>query len=214
MVLFNDDFDHPPRQPSAATPAAEPAEAVPDIATLLAERFAEGQCAGRAEAEREAAQNVAALVAALGQAVSRLDDSIAAHAEARAAAVTNLVVGLLTASFPASFARLGATEAAHFAAAVLPNLAEEPRISLAASPQTLDVLTNTLAALPANLAQRTSLLPAEVMPAGALRIAWAGGAAVRDPTALASRLAEILSQFGFDMALPDPESPLELETQA
>jgi hypothetical protein len=213
--LFTDDFDSPmgslPIPADVALPEPAPPEEA-DLQALLERRHAEGISEGREQVELEHSRSVDHLLAVLQESLASVADAAAARAELAAAAIGRLVVGLLTASFPASFEKFGPAEAVRFAEAILPDLTEEPAISITACPRSRPALLAAIARLSPDIRNLTTIAEASEMPPGGVRIAWAGGAAARDPAGLAARVADILAQFGLDVAAPNPPSLPELET--
>jgi hypothetical protein len=223
MVLFADDFDAPqtPATPEPAVAEAALAEAAlaeaaptepaaPDPAVLMQQAYDAGYQAGRAQTGAEQDDVAQRLAAALADGLMHLDEAVASRADAAANAIGRLAIGLLCATLPASFERFGTAEAVRFAKAVLPGLAEEPEISVTACPSTLPALQAATARMATEMAGRITIAPSADLPQGALRIAWPGGVARRDPAALTRRVRDVLGQFGLDT----PANAAALEWEA
>jgi hypothetical protein len=212
-ILFDEDFDAP--DPAAVGSAAAmagitviddlPEEVAPppapppppaitaeDVVTARAEAYAEGHATGLAQAAADRAEVSRQMLVIIADRLAASRDDATRIAEDGAQAVARLLMGALATMLPALCARHGAAEVAALTRAVLPPLIREPRVTIRISPHVSRVVEQALAGLDPDLHGRVVLVPTDAVPPGDARIAWADGAAVRDPGALWRSIAEAL----------------------
>lgn len=159
-------------------PDPEPADPVFTAADMEAAR-AEGHATGRAESDHGL---MATRVQMLGLVGLGMHDATAAAtlvAEAASEAIARTMLGAMAACLPALCTQHGEAELRALARALLPNLVDEPRITVRLNPLMVAGLTLELAELNPDVAGRVVLLPADQMAPGDVRISWQDGSAVR-----------------------------------
>jgi flagellar biosynthesis/type III secretory pathway protein FliH len=206
--LFDDDFATPEEQArlraKLAEAAPEPEVIVPSFtAAELAEARAEGVAEGRALGEAEARASIEARnAAALETIAARLAEAkreAAGAAERAAAALAAATLGLVARALPEIAAAEAGEACARLAESLLARLATAERIAIRLPPELARALAPRLeaAAAAADFTGRLEVIATEGMAAGAMRISWPGGEALRDPAALAAAATEVLRRLGF-----------------
>jgi flagellar biosynthesis/type III secretory pathway protein FliH len=92
--------------------------------------------------------------------------------------------------------RYGDAEVRAIVRAVLPELTQEPAITVRANPRTARALTQEIARLDPDLAAHVQVVDCEAMSPGDVRIAWHNGTATRDAAALWQQVAAVLAPAG------------------
>ena len=201
-ILYAEDFDAP-EQPPPAPAAPEPTYSAVELADARETGRAEGWRAARAATESDAEARKVAVLQAMTTALSDARAAGESLAAVAAEAVARAALSLLAAALPATCARHGERELRALAEAVLPALDTEPRIVIRANASALRGLADTVARLDPDLAARVQLVPAEILAADEVRIAWQDGRAARDRRAIASAIEAVLAPLGlFEVETP------------
>jgi len=196
-VLYAEDFDAEDMPPDLADVAPEP-ELIEPLFTAaeVASVRVEAHHAGRIESEHGVA---AARVRLLGSIAAALTDAAAAArqaADAHADAVAKVMLSALAACLPALCARHGAGEVRALARAVLPDLADEPRITVRVYPEMLSAMQAEAASLDPEIVARITWLGSEDILPGDARIAWQDGHAARNGGAARLAVIDALAVLG------------------
>jgi flagellar biosynthesis/type III secretory pathway protein FliH len=194
VLLFDEDFDLPPRPPEP-----EVIEPVFTAAELLAAREQAAQDGrDRAIAEVDGTARIASsrALTEIAVQITAARDEAAAIAEQSAEAIARLLLDCFAAAFPALSARHGAGELAAVLREILPALHREPKITVRINPLLVPAMTEELRSLDTDLAARVRLIPAEGMAMGDVRVIWENGAATRDATSLWHQIESVLAPAG------------------
>jgi flagellar assembly protein FliH len=209
-VLFAEDFQPPAARRAAVPPAPPPPPPAPTFTETELEEarraaFREGRDAGRTAARAEAEATGQAALAAIAAELAGARAAAATAAQDAAEVAVRLVLGQLAALFPSLSARLAAADIAAMANAVLPHLAAEPRVTLRVCPPLADTLRPTLAGIAeaAGFRGELTLRPDPAIAPDGAALTWAAGAALRDPTALAAALCDLLSPLNLAPLMPE-----------
>ncbi|MCX7383744.1 MAG: hypothetical protein NT133_20530 [Alphaproteobacteria bacterium] len=197
--LMVEDFDAPPplAQASPATPhcPCPRCNAEGRAAECPSASYEEGVARGRELRTVQDAQAVETLALELSDALARGTERAAAEAAEAAEALARLVIAAVMAALPASFARLGASEARAIVAAVLPSLASEPSVTIEAAPGALGTIRATIASLP-RASQARIHLHANEDGGDDLAIIWSAGQVRRCHADALAMVQDTLAQFG------------------
>jgi len=200
VLLFDDDFDIPPRpsEPEVIEPLFTAAElfAARNEAgrESRAATLAEIDATGRAAACLALTEIASQMVAARADAVS--------IAEQSSEAIARLLLDCFAATLPALSARHGPDEIAAVLRQILPILHSEPKIVVRVNPDLVAALTEEFLSHDGDLAARVRLLPAGTVALGDARINWENGSATRDTAALWTQIENILAPAGLLNARP------------
>lgn len=200
-VLYAEDFDADEMAPAAPPPSAtgltEPEAIEPtfSIAELDIARE-EARLAGRTEAEHSLAASRVRMLELIATGLADASEAAAAVAEARADAVGRIMLSMMVACLPVLCRQHGAGELRALVRAVLPDLMDEPRITVRVHPQMAAAMGAEIAALDPELADRIELSPLETMPLGDARITWQDGQAIRNAGEARRKLEDALAALG------------------
>ena len=192
--LVPDNFEAP-RRASDDSPPRNTVPAGPTEQDVAAARE-EGRREARESEAAETARRGAAALQLVAATLVREAAEMTLIAERSAEAIAGVVLQALIAAFPAMEERLGAREAARFAAAILPGLAREPAVVIVIGPDGHDAVTQAWA----KAAHVSVRLDPDLGP-GDVRLEWRNGSAERDASEIR---AAILDEFKTIIA--DPES--------
>lgn len=215
-AVFDADFDAPRR--ARTEPAPEPEVIVPSYSAAELEEarraaFREGQDAGRTAATQEANAEGRAALAALSRALGPAMEDARRTQEAAAEGAARLVVGTLLALHPALSQSLADADIMAMARALLPALADEPRLTVHLSPAIAAALSERLeqAASHAHFTGRLDVRTDDAMPPDAATLTWSRGEATRDPARARAALVEALGTLGLAPLNPEqPATPLHV----
>ena len=197
-VMYAEDFDvdRRARKPEPeVVPEPEIVEPVFTAADVEAAR-SEGRAVGLTESEHSL---LATRVQMLTTIASGMADAQAAGttvAEATAEAIARIVLSALAAIMPALCAQHGAMEVQAIARALLPRLADEPRITVRVHPLMMSAMTDEIGALDHEVAEHVLLIPTEQIPPGDARLSWQSGSAVRDAGRMRATVEDALAALG------------------
>jgi flagellar assembly protein FliH len=209
-ILFEEDFAAPPAARRRPDPPPEPDPPPPGYSEAELEEarraaFREGRDAGRtaARAEAEAAGQaaLAAIAAELAAAAAA-----ARHAAAEAAELAlRLVLGTLAALHPSLSEELAAADIAAMAAALLPQLGAEPRLTVRLCPPLAAKLEPVLRRLAdeAGFQGEIAVRPDPAVAPDGATLSWSAGAALRDPPALRRALLDLLAPLSLGPIPPE-----------
>ena len=197
--LMVEDFDArpPPAQPPPATPhcPCPRCNAEGRAADCPSATYDDGVARGRELRTTQDAQAAETLALELSDALARGTERAAAEAAETAEALARLVLAAVMAALPASFARLGPSEARAIVDAVLPSLASEPSVTIEAAPTALGPLRATVAGLP-RASQARIHLHANEDGGDDLAITWSAGRVRRCHADALAMVQDTLAQFG------------------
>jgi flagellar biosynthesis/type III secretory pathway protein FliH len=214
-VLFEEDFDLPPR-PSNQEPPPEPEVIEPlfsaaELDNARAEGWQEGHDQALAAAdvagETMAREALAAIAAQLTQSAAEAR----AIADAGADAIAQLLLAGFAAAFPTLCQRYGEAEICAVVRTILPVLQSEPKITVRVSPGAVPAVTRELGTLDPEFSAQVQVLAADALSAGDVRIAWRAGNASRDTKRLWQDIEAILAPAGLlpPQAAPPQAAPLQ-----
>ncbi|WBV44553.1 hypothetical protein [Pseudoroseomonas cervicalis] len=124
-------------------------------------------------------------------------------AEASASAIAEAALAALLGALPSLATRLGTAEAAHFIAALLPALREEPALSVRVAPALVEGVASRFAGLPVAIDADPALEPGDAV------LRWQGGEATRSAAAARAAVARALADCGL---LPAASGPAASDT--
>ena len=213
--LMVEDFDASPSPPPArpVTPFCPCPRCGTEgrAAACPSASFDDGIAQGRRERAVEIAQTAEGLSLALEDALERSANAAQEAAARDAEALAGLVIAALMSALPASLAHLGAAEARAIVAAVLPSLASEPAISIAATPYSIGAISAAIGALPLTSRERIDL-HAAASGEPELVVTWSAGRLRRSHADALAAVEDTLAQFG--LAPPGPVPAGEAPSQA
>jgi flagellar assembly protein FliH len=209
--VFPADFDAP-RRP-VPEPAPEPEVIVPSFsATQLEEArrtaFREGQEAGRLAAAKEADAAGAAALATLARDLAPATEAARALQEQAAESAARLLLGALLALHPSLCRQLAEADLSAMAEALLPALAEEPRLTIHLAPAQAAALRPRLTdmATRAHFNGRLEVREDATLAEAAALFSWSTGEASRDPDRAREALVAALDAVGLSPTLPTQDS--------
>jgi flagellar assembly protein FliH len=192
--LFAEDFDLP--EAAAKPKVVEPVFSVSELTAAREAAWREGHAAGLQEA---AAADAAATKRSVAQIAAQLRaevDVAREAAEQHAEMIAQLLLGSLAATLPALSARYGDAEVRAIVRTVLPQLCQEPAITIRAHPVMAAAVEQGIGELDPELKARVQTVACDDMAPGDARIAWRNGSVVRDTAALWRQVANILAPAG------------------
>lgn len=201
-VLYAEDFDADDTIPVAAPIVASAPPPEPEVIepTFSADDLAmardEARLQGRTEAEHGLAAARVRMLDLIAAGLADAREAAAAVAEARADTIGRIMLSAMVACLPALCSRHGAIELRALVQAVLPELVDEPRITVRVNPQMAAAMNAEITALDPDLAERIVLLPTDAMPPGDARITWQDGQAIRDAGQARRLLEDALAALG------------------
>jgi flagellar assembly protein FliH len=208
-TVFDEDFAGPRR--ARVEPAPEPEVIVPSYSAAELEEarraaFREGQDAGRTAATQEADAQGRAALASLARALGPAMEDARATQQAAAEGAARLVLGALMALHPALSQTLAQADIMAMAQALLPALADEPRLTVHLAPAMATALREQLeqAAATAHFAGRLDVRADDAMAGDAATLTWSGGDANRDPARARAALLDALGPLGLAPVVPEP----------
>lgn len=208
-TVFDADFDAP--RHARVEPAPEPEVIVPSYSAAELEEarrasFREGQDAGRTAATQEADAQGRAALASLARALPSAMEDARRVQDAAAEGAARLVLGALIALHPALSGTLAEADILAMARALLPALADEPRLTVYLSPAIAEALRDRLeqAAATAHFGGRLDLRADDAMASDAATLTWSSGEASRDPARARAALIEALGTLGLSPIEPEP----------
>ncbi len=203
-VLYAEDFDADENAPAAAVAEPEPEPVAAPVFTLddLAVARAEARASGRVEAEAGLTASRARMLELIATGLTEASQAAAAIAEQRAEAIARLMLSAMVACLPALCSQHGVVELRALVRAILPDLTEEPRITVRVNPHMASAMAAEIAALDTEFAERITLLPTDAIVPGDARITWQDGQAVRDAGQARRTLQDALAALG----LLEPET--------
>jgi len=204
ILLFDEDFDHPPppTDPEVIQPVFTPAE----MHAAREEAARDSRDIALAEAD---ATTRAAVLRALTEISSQLASGraeAASIAEQSCEAIAGLLLECFATAFPALSARHGAAELAAMLRAILPAVHRQPKITVRVNPHLVTAMTDEIHAVDADLAAHVRLVPTDAMALGDARITWENGSATRDATSLWNQIESILAPTGLLNSVPRPNT--------
>jgi flagellar assembly protein FliH len=212
-TVFDEDFAGPRR--ARAEPAPEPEVIVPSYSAAELEEarraaFREGQDAGRTAATQEADAQGCAALASLSRALGPAMQDARRVQEEAAEAAARLVLGTLLALHPALSQSLAEADILAMARALLPALADEPRLTVYLAPAIAAALGDRLqqAAATAHFTGRLDVRADDAMASDAATLTWSSGDASRDPARARAALIDALGTLG--LAPETPATPLHV----
>jgi flagellar assembly protein FliH len=213
--VFPADFDAPrrPVPEPVPEPAPEPEVIVPSFSAAELEEarraaFREGQEAGRLAAAKEADAAGAAALATLARDLAPATEAARALQEQAAESVTRLLLGALVALHPSLSRQLAEADLAAMAEALLPALAEQPRLTIHLAPAQAAALRPRLTemAAHAHFNGRLEVREDATLAEAAALFSWSTGAASRDPDRAREALVAALDAVGLSPTLPTQAS--------
>jgi flagellar assembly protein FliH len=197
LKFFGEDFGTDASE-AAAGPANETAavEPVIDPEAIREVAYQDGLRDGLERAAAGHDRTVERVLATLEERLGAAQYQAAHEADRAARSIARLLIQALMKMLPAACARLGATEIADVARAVLPGLRQDPRVVLSVHPSLAADIEVELARLGTEVRERTVLAPTDALPPGDVRITWQDGSASRDTTDLMRRVAAVFAQYG------------------
>ncbi len=198
-VLYAEDFGAEPEAedipPEQDVPEPEVIEPFFTLAELEAARE-EGRVAGQAEAERGVAASRLHVLKRIAASLAEADAEAAAMAEAAASGMARAMLSALATCLPALCEQHGTAEVQALVRIVLPNLAEQPRVTVRVHPQMAPAIAAELAVQDSEFGERVALLPSDTIAPGDARITWENGAALRDAGRAYAAVNESLAALG------------------
>lgn len=201
-VLYAEDFDAddtipvpPPVQPAAELAEPEVIEPTFSVAELDNARE-EARLAGRTEAEHGLAASRVRMLELIAKGLADASEAAAAVAHARADSIGRIMLSMMAVCLPVLCRQHGAGELRALVHAVLPDLVDEPRITVRVHPQMAATVGAEIAALDPDLAERIVLSPTDTMPLGDARITWQDGQAIRNAGEARRKLEDALAALG------------------
>jgi len=201
-VLFAEDFTLN-GEPAAvdAAPAVSAAEPAPtlteaDVQSARMLGYQDGVQAGLHEACGRTRLAEEAACGALDRALAAATTAAQETVRETADTLTRTILRTLAALLPELCATHGAAEAASLLRALLPMLAQQPRLTLRANPLTMKVLQRAAAAHDNDTATRISFIATDAVAEGDVTLQWQDGAATRDTTAVLQQLRMALAPLG------------------
>lgn len=197
-ILFAEDFD----MPSGITVLDDPSVAEkPDIAPITPQEleaarenaYAEGLKQGLAQAAADRAEVTRQMLDAISRHLQNAKEEAGRVADESARTLAQLLLGVLGTMLPATCAHHGEAEARAVVQTVLPALVREPQVVVRVSPLVADAVSAELENLDSEVAGSVSLVPAESIPPGDVRISWTDGQAIRDTQAIWKNIADTLA---------------------
>jgi flagellar assembly protein FliH len=187
--------DLPPEPEPEPEPEPDPLPALLEAARL--EGKEEGRSAALREAHAASEAEAARALAEIARGMRDATDAAAALVDGTATEIARLVLASLAAVLPAAAERVGEAEVERFAAALLPALAEEPRLELRVAPALRDAIAARFAQ-----EQRVEVLEDAAVRPGDAKLRWRAGAAERNAAAMQDAVLRLLAGIGL-ADLPD-----------
>lgn len=202
-VLYAEDFDDaddandlvPAEADEGEPEVIDPTFTLAELNAVRIEARAEGEREARSDVQATLARTRMEALAILAGAVDAARTETREVAEAAAELLSRTVLSMLHGALPSFCSAHGEGEVRALVRQLLPILAREPRATIRLNPHALAGVQQELAAEP-ELAARITLVPADALHPGDLRVTWDEGGLLRDTTAIQSAMREALAELG------------------
>jgi flagellar assembly protein FliH len=194
VLLFDEDFDTPPRE--SEPEVIEPLFTAAELFAARNEAARESRAATLAEIDAAGRTAASLAMAEIAKQITAVRDEIVSNAEQSSEAIARLLLDCFATTLPALSARHGTGEVAAIVREILPVLHREPKITIRVNPHLVAALTEELQSLDGDLTARLRLLPTDAIALGDARITWENGAAIRDTASLWAQIENILAPAG------------------
>lgn len=195
-VLYAEDFDAPDAEPEPEPKPVEPKFTLADLEAAQAAACCEAVLAARAAWEAGASNLRTQLLERVAASVTAAQDGARLLAEEVAAETAKAVLTVLAGLLP-HFCRLhGSAEVRALLRNLLPQLTQQPRITIRVHPAALDGVREDLRELDGDVSANVTLMTLDTLGRGDARVGWTNGALRRDGNAIISALSAGLVQLG------------------
>jgi flagellar assembly protein FliH len=200
VLLFDDDFDIPPRE--SEPEVIEPLFTAAELHAARNEAASESRDATLAEIDTTGRATACLALTEIARQIAAARADAVSIAEQSSEAIARLLLDCFAATLPALSARHGPDEIAAVLRQILPVLHSEPKIVVRVNPDLVAALTEEFLSHDGDLAARVRLLPTGTVALGDARINWENGSATRDTAALWTQIENILAPAGLLNARP------------
>jgi flagellar assembly protein FliH len=159
--------------------------------------YRSGFAAGQEQAQQEAAQNIAASLAVIADGLSRLDGALTAIEARLETEAVEVAVAVAAKLAPALLAREPFAEISALATDCFHHLVSTPYVAVRVSPgiyatarEKIEEISRTR-----GFEGRLAVVPDETLAPGDCRIEWADGGVIRDQSATASAIDEMVGRY-------------------
>jgi len=194
VLLFDDDFDIPPRE--SEPEVIEPLFTAAELFAARNEAASESRDATLAEIDTTGRATACLALTEIARQIAAARADAVSIAEQSSEAIARLLLDCFAATLPALSARHGPDEIAAVLREILPVLHREPKIIVRVNPDLVEGLTEEFLSLDGDLAARVRLLPTDTVAQGDARMSWENGSATRDTAALWAQIENILAPAG------------------
>ena len=194
VLLFDDDFDIPPRE--SEPEVIEPLFTAAELFAARNEAASESRDATLAEIDTTGRATACLALTEIARQIAAARADAVSIAEQSSEAIARLLLDCFAVTLPALSARHGPAEIAAVLREILPVLHREPKIIVRVNPDLVEVLTEEFLSLDGDLAAHVRLVPTDTVAQGDARISWENGSATRDTAALWTQIENILAPAG------------------
>ena len=159
--------------------------------------YREGFAAGQEQAQQEAAQRIAAALAVISDGLARLDAALSAIETRHEIEAVQVAVAVASKLAPALIAREPFAEVSALATECFHHLVSTPHISVRVGPDIHEMAKEKIeeVARGRGFEGRLAIVRDETLAAGDCRIEWAEGGVIRDQTATAAAIDEMVDRY-------------------
>jgi len=189
--LFDEDFA------SGEKPTITMVEHERRRADAESQAYRSGFAAGQEQAQQEAAQRMAAALAVIADGLGRLDGALAAIETRLETEAVEVAVAVAAKLAPALLAREPFVEISALATDCFHHLVSTPHVSVRVGSGIYDTARQKIEeiARAGGFEGRLAVAPDESLAAGDCRIEWADGGVIRDQSATASAIDEMVGRY-------------------
>lgn len=213
-VLYAEDFDAPDLVPQPVPEPPEPLFTLADLEAAQEAACREAVATAKAEWDASAAQLRAASLERIAASVTAAQDGARLLAEEFATETAKAVLALLAGLLPHLCRLHGDAEVRALLRVLLPQLSQQPRITVRVHPAVLDGVREDFRYLDSDVAAAVAVTALDTLGRGDARVGWTNGALRRDGGAIAGALHAGLIELGLiEAAPPQAETGLPTTTE-
>jgi flagellar assembly protein FliH len=189
--LFDEDFA------SGEKPTITMVEHERRRADAESQAYRSGFAAGQEQAQQEAAQHIAASLAVIADGLGRLDAALTAIETRLETEAVEVAVAVAAKLAPALLAREPFAEISALATDCFHHLVSTPHVAVRVGPDIYDTAKQKIEEISRarGFEGRLAVVPDETLAAGDCRIEWADGGVIRDQSATASAIDEMVGRY-------------------
>lgn len=204
-ILYAEDFDEPDLRPPVPEPEPEPAPPTFGLAELeaaMATAARDAVHAARAEWEAGAAYARTQSLGRIAASVAAAQDGARLLAEDVAQETVRAILAVLSGLLPHLCRLHGESEVRALLRHLLPQLAQQPRVTVRVHPSVLDGVREELRRMDNDLVSGVTVAALDTLDRGDARVGWTSGTLRRDGNAIVGALRASLTELGLLDAEP------------